>query len=75
MNELWNSLTDDQVALLGCAAALFVTGTMMSLSYYIGRSRLATPGQKPSESHTRPSQPLRLQPTASAVATERRDAA
>jgi hypothetical protein len=75
MNELWKSLTDDQVALLGCAAALIVTGTMMSLSYYIGRARLATSGQKPSESPARPSQPLRLKPTASAVATERRDAA
>lgn len=35
--ELLASLTDDQKALLGCAVALFVCGTAMSLSYYLGR--------------------------------------
>ena len=35
--ELFNGMSDDQTALLGCFAALLVTGTMMSLSYYVGR--------------------------------------
>ena len=35
--EFLNALTDDQFALLGCLLALAVTGTMMSLSYYVGK--------------------------------------
>lgn len=35
--ELLNTLTDDQVALLGCLLALLVTGTLMSLSFYVGK--------------------------------------
>ncbi len=35
--ELFHGLSDDQTALLGCFTALLVTGTMMSLSYYVGR--------------------------------------
>jgi hypothetical protein len=37
--EIVNSLTDDQVALIGCAVAVLFTGTVMSLSYYVGRGR------------------------------------
>jgi hypothetical protein len=37
--ELFSNLSDDQIALLGCAAALVTTGTIMSLSHFIGRSR------------------------------------
>ena len=33
------TLTDDQVALIGCAVALLVTGTIMSLSFYLGKGR------------------------------------
>ncbi len=35
--ELFHGMSDDQTALLGCFSALLVTGTMMSLSYYVGR--------------------------------------
>jgi hypothetical protein len=38
--ELFSNLSDDQVALLGCAAALVTTGTIMCLSYFIGRGRV-----------------------------------
>lgn len=37
--QFFSQMTDDQVALIGCAVALFVTGTMMSLSYYIGQAK------------------------------------
>ena len=46
MLDLWKSLSDDQIALVGCAAALTVAGTVMSLSYYIGRGRIASLGKK-----------------------------
>jgi hypothetical protein len=75
MIELWKSLSDDQVALVGCAAALIVTGTMMSLSYYIGRGRIAS-GKRIGESSVLDSQAGRLQPTASqSAALGRRNAA
>lgn len=35
--DLLNGLTDDQLAIAGCALALTVCGTLMSLSYYLGR--------------------------------------
>jgi hypothetical protein len=31
------NLTDDQTALLGCFVALLASGTLMSLSYYLGQ--------------------------------------
>jgi hypothetical protein len=37
--EFFSNLSDDQIALLGCAAALVTTGTIMSLSHFLGRSR------------------------------------
>jgi hypothetical protein len=37
--ELFSNLSDDQIALLGCAVALVTTGSIMCLSYFIGRSR------------------------------------
>jgi hypothetical protein len=37
---LLSNLSDDQIALLGCAMALISTGTLMCVSYFIGRSRL-----------------------------------
>ncbi len=43
--ELLQNLSDDQFALVSCTAALFVTGGMMSLSYYIGRWRRFAPGR------------------------------
>jgi hypothetical protein len=45
MVEIFRSLSDDQIALVGCAAALMIAGTIMSLSYYIGRARTAVEGQ------------------------------
>lgn len=38
--ELFSNLSDDQIALVGCAAALASTGTLMCLSHFIGRRRL-----------------------------------
>lgn len=35
--ELLEGLTDDQKAVLGGMAALFISGTIMSASYYLGR--------------------------------------
>ncbi len=34
-----NQLSDDQWALIGCAAALILCGSVMSLSYFIGQAR------------------------------------
>jgi hypothetical protein len=42
--ELFSTLSDDQIALLGCATALVTTGSIMCLSYFIGRNRLQAPG-------------------------------
>jgi hypothetical protein len=76
MLELWKSLSDDQIALVGCAAALLLMGTVMSLSYYIGRGRVSFAGQKASKSVALESEAGRCQPVASpAVAIRRRDAA
>jgi len=53
--DMLSHLTDDQIALLGCAGALILSGTAMSLSYYVGRFRSRT-------SHSQPSAPeLRVQ--------------
>jgi hypothetical protein len=76
MLELWKSLSDDQIALVGCAAALLLMGTIMSLSYYIGRGRVSSASQKARkslafESEAGCSQPVELP----ALATRRRDAA
>lgn len=35
--DLFNSLSDDQVALLGCGCALVVSGTVLWISYFLGR--------------------------------------
>ncbi len=35
--EFFQTLTDDQKALVGCVAALLTCGTLMSLSYYVGQ--------------------------------------
>ena len=51
--DLMNGLNADQTAMLGCAAALLVSGTVMSLSYYVGRylhRREQSP--EPTEPHT-----------------------
>lgn len=34
--DLFSTLSDDQVALFGCAVAFVVAGFMMTMSYYIG---------------------------------------
>lgn len=36
--QIFENLSDDQLALLGCGAALLFSGTLMSLSYYSGRN-------------------------------------
>jgi hypothetical protein len=76
MIELWKSLSDDQMALVGCAAALIITGTMMSLSYYIGRGRMTPADHKASGPLVIDSQAPQVLPAASrAVPANRRDAA
>jgi hypothetical protein len=76
MIELLKTLSDDQIALLGCATALCVAGTIMSLSYYIGRGRIAAAGRKASQPLVFDPQAGRLQPAADLrVAPNRRDAA
>lgn len=37
--ELLNNLSDDQLALLGCGAALVISATLMSLSYALRPQR------------------------------------
>lgn len=41
--DILNNLSDDQLALLGCMAALLVSATIMCLSYYVGPARNAKP--------------------------------
>ena len=36
MFELFQSASDDQIALLGCLGALFGSGMLMYISYFIG---------------------------------------
>jgi hypothetical protein len=43
--EFLSNLSDDQFALLGCAAALVTTGSLMCLSYFVGHGRTQTVGQ------------------------------
>lgn len=40
--DLFANLTDDQLALLGCLAAVVVSATLMSLSYYVGPAHRAS---------------------------------
>lgn len=46
--EIVSQLTDDQLALIGCAVALLATGTMMSLSSYLSPARRAGRAESPS---------------------------
>lgn len=75
MIELWKSLSDDQMALVGCAVALMVTGTIMSLSYYIGRGRMAYAGQKSGELAVVDRQAAHILATVARADAQRRDAA
>jgi hypothetical protein len=75
MFEIFKTLSDDQIALVGCAAALTVAGTIMSLSYYIGRGRMTGAGQKISQPLVLAASIARPQRMNSEVAAERREAA
>jgi hypothetical protein len=66
MLELVKTFSDDQIALLGCAAALSVAGTIMSLSYYIGRGRIVSTAQQPGKSLVFAPQVERRQPSTAA---------
>ncbi len=57
--EFLNGLSDNQTALLGCAIALLMSGTMMSLSYYVGRLFQRVKQQQQSPEPTEP-QTLRM---------------
>lgn len=35
--EILNNASDDQIALMGCAAAILICGGMMYLSFFVGR--------------------------------------
>jgi len=37
--ELFNNASDDQIALMGCAAALLFSGGLMYLSFFVGRHK------------------------------------
>ncbi|MDA1162266.1 MAG: hypothetical protein O3B13_04110 [Planctomycetota bacterium] len=37
--ELFNNASDDQIALMGCAAALLFSGGLMYVSFFVGRLR------------------------------------
>jgi hypothetical protein len=43
--EFLSNLSDDQFALVGCATALVTTGSLMCLSYFVGRGRTQYVGQ------------------------------
>jgi hypothetical protein len=43
--EFLSNLSDDQIALLGCATALVMTGSLMCVSYFVGRGRTQIAGQ------------------------------
>ena len=47
--ELVHSLTDNQTALVGCAFALTICGTLMSLSSLLGRFLRHDPTQESAE--------------------------
>ena len=76
MVEIFRSLSDDQIALVGCAAALMIAGTIMSLSYYIGRGRNVVAGQTRSTAPTAVWQAGTVEPaTVTMQVAQRRDAA
>jgi hypothetical protein len=75
MLEIFKTLSDDQIALVGCAAALTVAGTIMSLSYYIGRGRMTGAAQKTGQPLVLSAQSAKPQVLLSGVATQRREAA
>ncbi|MHC4878544.1 MAG: hypothetical protein ACYTGL_19020 [Planctomycetota bacterium] len=37
--EVFQNASDDQIALMGCAAALFFSGGLMYVSYFVGHGR------------------------------------
>jgi hypothetical protein len=76
MVEILKSLSDDQIALVGCAAALMIAGTIMSLSYYIGRARTVVAGQSRSTAPATTWQASTVEPATVAIPiAQRRDAA
>ena len=74
MFEMMKTLSDDQIALVGCAVALSVAGTIMSLSYYIGRGRMSGAGQKKTQPLVLAAQTAKPQVRVAEVA-QRREAA
>ena len=45
--DFFSSLGDDELALLGCTGALLLCGTLMSLSYFIGKKLNPTADEEP----------------------------
>lgn len=37
--EIFQNASDDQIALMGCAAALLFSGGLMYVSYFVGQGR------------------------------------
>jgi len=48
--DIFRNASDDQIALMGCAVALLLSGGLMYVSYFVGQLR------QPKETH----QPIRL---------------
>lgn len=59
--EMLQQLSDDQLALVGCVAALIFSAGLMWLSHFVGearrRSGSATPHKQPMDAQTRLRQP------------------
>ncbi|MBI1313150.1 hypothetical protein GC176_17810 [bacterium] len=43
--EIFQNASDDQIALMGCAAALLFSGGLMYVSYFVGQGRRSSESQ------------------------------
>ena len=76
MLELFNGLTDDQKAVIGCALSLGVCGATMWVSYYLGHRIHSAPEHESSaEAQPAPSSAALSAARTSTVQASRRNAA
>lgn len=59
--DLFQNASDDQIALMGCAAALLLSGGLMYVSYFLGQGR----AQAGKQSETLPFPESKSQPDSS----------
>lgn len=45
--DIFRNASDDQIALMGCAVALLLSGGLMYVSYFVGRLRQPQETQEP----------------------------